>query len=132
MRKIKHLYARIRSITKIAIQYLNEKQKSQLLIFSITFAMLILLAYTSLVTSHANNKINIVDTHKIIADFTNSISENSHITDHQKISLVKHFGVIYPLLLKKYADSHQTLILDKAVILQAPKNIIDITEMVEK
>lgn|SRR3990167_3614422 len=135
MQKIKHFYTHAQSITKIAIRYLKERPKSQLLIISIAFAMLILLALTSLVSSHTNNKNNkiaIVDTHKIISDFTNSISDNSHITDHQKIALVKHFGAIYPKLLEKYANSHHALILDKAVILQAPSNMSDITVLIEK
>ena len=132
MQKIKHLYIRTKSITKVATGYLKKRPKSQLMSFSIALATLILLALTILVSHGNNNKIAIVDTHKIISDFTNSISENAHITDHQKIALVKHFGVIYPSLLSQYSNAQHALILDKAVILQAPDHIADITPYIEK
>lgn len=73
----------------------------------------------------------IVDTKKIAADFSKSLSENNHLSDDEKVALVKKFDDIYPVVLKKYADKHNVIIFDKSTPLQTAESTLDITKAIE-
>jgi len=73
----------------------------------------------------------IVDTKKIAADFSKSLSENKHLSDDEKVALVKKFDEIYPIVLKKYADKHKVIIFDKSIPIQTAESTLDITKAIE-
>ena len=73
----------------------------------------------------------IVDTKKIATDFSKSLSENKHLSDDEKVALVKKFDEIYPSVLKKYADQHNVIIFDKSTPVETSESTLDITNAIE-
>lgn len=124
----------LKKITEVVLKYFKNIKKSQPpLLKTITFSVLILLALNIVFLFFQNHKqsIELVDTKKIIADFTNSVA-NAHINSDQKISLVKNFNVIYPKLLNQYANQHDVIIFDKLMVLAAPNTTVNVTSIIEK
>lgn len=125
---------KLKKITEVVLKYFKNIKKSQpLLLKTITFSVLILLALNIVFLFFQNHKqsIELVNTKKIIADFTNSVA-NAHINSDQKIALVKNFNVIYPKLLDQYANQHHVIIFDNLMILAEPNTTVNVTSIIEK
>lgn len=73
----------------------------------------------------------LVSTKRIVSDFTASISRNTNLSDDQKIMLIKQFDTLYPNILKTYANSHNLIIFDNSLPIQASNTIKNITPDIE-
>ena len=84
------------------------------------------------IEKNSNLQIVTINTKRIVSDFTNSLSQNTHLSDDQKIMLIKQFDTNYPTLIKNYANHNNVLIIDNGVAIQTPNSIKNITPLIEK
>ena len=112
----------------------NSKRIKLTLIFSFLCLMFIFFAYVigCKIENKSNPSVVIVSTKRIVSDFTKSLSQNTHLSDDQKIMLVKQFDTIYPGLIKDYANHNNVLIIDDGLAIQTPNSIKNITVLIEK